>query len=838
MKKWLRLDNQARFSLPASIGGIPRSGKSSLWNPSGLAEKLAFLFDGSNDYIASRGNIWWPVVRSTDWVWKYMACYNWGFDMGNISIDNRSVQTMKWRWTFDSFWATNPLCGYWNWSTSTLNTLYVDSWWVVKLELQWTGSWRRTCNTPIVAWTEYNIIVRINNALTSWSARVVWDADVFVNWVKQTLSFTSTWTVTTTVTQLYRWCYTTALCHIGKMRTLNIRNTALSDSECIAETGSVTVIQTTGLINSYNSDDIAPSIWRTGYDMNVGGNIYTGTDWNWDYINFNGNYRRDLATWSIANISSSASPSLTQAVNFTIKVKFQVTAFSADNNTSGIFWSSNLITIYLWNNVGLLTFRLRNGGTFTDVTQNISINTLYEGYLVYNQVQNKMYAYLSTWWAASVLLNSWGTTVAAATFWGTQAFLLWDNAVWGWNYTSCSKAIYNAWIAFWRAMTQAEIDADIALGNGPRTDPRRLAYYVPENLQYNTDHITTKDFTNASWVKTGTTPTWWQADLRWGTDACLLTMSAWAWNWVALTNNTITGSSLASKTFKFKVFAWTLTWTATMRLKISHNGVGSPFYSSDFTVTTTPQEFTFTQANTSWAGGTWMTYALEVWSGWLASTLVAYYPTDRITDQTLRDESPNTGWYIGRKTNKVFSCFYKPWADFADAPDAWALMVCPWSYMHDRSSTHQVQIRYDNRIAARVSIGTLGSSFRSKVHVIGCIYLESWVFKTKFYVNWVLVDSDVWTADAPITNYNTVAWSWRKWSTYYTWFIRDERIYIWTITDADGLTISQWWEPASATKYLDWKPKKRGWLSVTDRSGNSRTGTKTWGVATVKQPRA
>jgi len=165
---------------------------------------IAYSFDWVNDYIAQLpSSIWWPVVRWSDGNGDYMQCYNAWFDCGTVAwLDSRSVQTVKVRFTVDEYLGTSILFWWRGWSY-TVTTLYIKADWTLQVELQWTWSLRISGSTVLVRWQEYNVIMRINNTLPSWSARVVTDADIFINGVKEALSSSVTWNNTVTSSQVY-----------------------------------------------------------------------------------------------------------------------------------------------------------------------------------------------------------------------------------------------------------------------------------------------------------------------------------------------------------------------------------------------------------------------------------------------------------------------------------------------------------------------------------------------------------------------------------------------------------------------------------------------------------
>ena len=292
----------------------------------------------------------------------------------------------------------------------------------------------------------------------------------------------------------------------------------------------------------------------------------------------------------------------------------------------------------------------------------------------------------------------------------------------------------------------------------------------------------------------------------------------------------ISWAIIASKTFIVKAFVKVAAWTKQFRLKCAHSWV-SDYLSTDQTATTTRQEFTFTQTFTSSTSWTWINPWVCNGSGAVAWDIQVRNVRLFLVNETLRDESPNIWWFIWWKTQKVLSCWYKPNADFADSATAWWLMVIPRAYMHDRATDHRPQIRYDDRVAARTSIAIpLWAWFRGKVHVLWVIYWTGSAFATKFYTNGVLVDSDTWTAIPASSFIQSILEIWRRSTSYFSWNIRDARIYTftWSFTDADALAIYNWWEPTSSwiTKYLHYRPPV-GEVGTTtqDQSPNDRDWT-------------
>jgi len=564
------------------------------------------------------------------------------------------------------------------------------------------------------------------------------------------------------------------------------------------------------------------TIWRTGYDMNVSGNVTTGSDGDGSYFWINGN--KDTAgLWTRADITWGTTPTFTQATDFTIKVRAKIIAVPA-TDTWWLFGSRFAFNISCYNATNL-RFTLRGSSTVDyNSTSAFTLNTMFDAYLVYIATDAKFYVYVdgtlkNVWWTA------WPATFTSSTF------VVWDNAIsWG-NPVSSNKYIYHACIRN-KALTQAEIDADIALWNTTKQDPSIVAYYVPDNLQYNTQYIANpKALDNASWIKGSSTTVTADAAVApdWTTtaDQVVLPWTSEAVSKIEQNITTLSWSILASKTFIVKAFVKVASSTAPFRLKLWHWWVAT-YYSSTLTATTTRQEFTFTQTLTSSTSWTNITPWIVTDSGFTAATLLVRNVRLFLVNETLRDESPNIWWFIGRKQNKVLSCRVKPNIDAPDSFTAQGLMEITWARIHVRSSSNVVRIRYDSRLWARESTYALWNWFRDKVHVLWLITWNwSW-WTTVLYINWILRDTDNRSVDPQwLSGRSTSLWVWRISTTYFSWNIRDARIYTftWSFTDADALSIYNWWEPTSAwvTKYLHYRPPV-GEVGTTteDQSSNDR----------------
>lgn len=796
----------------------------------------AFYFDWTNDYIAWNGNLWNGVaIAWSDGNGQYMQCYNTGFDVWPLSIDNRSVQTIKRRGSFDSF-ANTPVCfGYWGWSFTT-TTLSVKADWKLQVEVQGTWSARINWNTVLTVWTEYNIIARVNNTLPSWTARVITDIDIFINWVKETLAISVTWNSTVTASQAYWGAYSTTLWMTWKMRSLDIWNIALTDWQCGTEGVSSSVVNTTGYLKGFRPADVHASIWRVWYDAIVSGLVTSGSDWDWSYFHINWNNDGTIPQWSSAQIVTTSSYTLNQTTSFTISAKFKFKNVIPSWWATGIFWRNFIISIFnqysAWSN--MITWRIRNWWTLTDVTYVASINTVYVAHLVFDSSINKMFCYLN-----GTLQNVWWTTVATATFWWSQNTAIGDNAIWWWNTKSASLYVYNAYISL-KAMTQTEVTADVALWNTIKTDKSIIAYYIPENFAYNTQFcLNPKDLSNASWTKWSvTTVTADYGTAPDGTTTADRVMRTGVWgitaNKVDTTFTQITGASLASKVLYVKAFVRAVGANCPFRLRCSHSGVAD-YYSGDLTATSVVQEFTFTQTFTSGTGGTWVTAWLVVDSVGLVADMEVRNVRCFFGNEYLHDEAPNMSDLIGWKTPTVLSARVQVATDPADASDAGCVLLVPRFYFHIRSGTLQPIARYDNALAGvQANVGALGAGYRSTFHIVAYKYWNGTNWSVKIYLNGVLIQTT--TQSTTLRPPTTIYWNsqrlGRKWSTYFNAYIQRAKVHIPTSrVDGDAVKLYNGQEPANASKVLEYKPKaNEAGLVTKDRANNNNNWQLIWGV--------
>ncbi len=796
------------------------------------AGKKSFKFNWSTGYIQQVWYSWGVVRKLNDGTRDYRQCYGWYFNIWDSAVhglDNRSVQTMKFVWQLDDILNIQALASYTaNWWADIFTS------WAVRVYLPWTWSITISSTTTITPWAIYNVIVRINNTLPSWTARVVWDADIFISWTKSWTSFVTGSNNTANTSNLWWWWSTTgAQPTYWRLYNFSLWNRALSDAECQAEWASNrSVVTPSWLVNTWDTTDTSQAISRTWYNLNVSGNVTTATDADWKYIFCNGN--KTLSSWTSASATATSSLTLNHTTAFTIKARFKFNGVIPSTLACWIFGRQNITAIYAANVawVNQIAFRIRNGATLTDVAYNSNTNTLYDWYLVFDPVAYKMYAYISVSWWTSTLLNAWWTTVAAATFWWSQNFIIGDDAVWWSNTWSTPLQVYHTRVRA-RALTQAEIDADIALGNNTNNDPTIVASYRPDNLINWQGVANPKDMS-----------VWWKS---WATTVTANNVTAPDWTMTADTVNiswtdtqwiedaiitSLTWSSLASKTFIIKAFVKVPSWTSLFRLWITHANVAN-YWSTNQTATTTWQEFTFTQTFTSSTAWTWIV-PFVINDTWATNpTLQVRNVRVFLVNEILYDNSPNIGWYVWPLVNRYISWRIKPWVDALNDASGNPILNLWYWYVYIRNTDNAIRIRYDAWMWSAESTRVLWTWFRDRTDFIWWIERDWTNFRLITIIWWSKVVATQFLSAAHIINPQVQAFLWRLSSRYFTWSMRDMRIFTspTAITNDQILMITNWGDPMDVTKVLHRDAIPSDTTNyVTDKSGNGRVGYITWGV--------
>jgi hypothetical protein len=217
----------------------------------------------------------------------------------------------------------------------------------------------------------------------------------------------------------------------------------------------------------------------------------------------------------------------------------------------------------------------------------------------------------------------------------------------------------------------------------------------------------------------------------------------------------------------------------------------------------------------------------KLWVLWSNSNgvLTNTYFFDWVDNFIVRNASDSAT--LTATTSVVMSCWCKPNVDSTDTAFSQPLLSLPFCYMQIRNTNNQALVRYDNTWS-KVSFSILGTWFRNKVHITWVVQNNGdTTFTTKIYINWVLQDSDthlLW----PLNSVDAISLVWKRSTWFYSGNIRDARVYTGIITNADAMTIYNWGEPATATKYFQYwpNPLETGTQAL-DMSTNARNGTLT-----------
>lgn len=781
---------------------------SSWW--SSLASKLALLFDWVNDYWYQSHNRNWCIEKLNDWTRNYLNCtWFWGYvsctdTNQEFWLNSRSVQTLKFVWTIENLLNQIAMFSYWWYTTASVLTS-----WQIQVELQWTWSIRINSTTTLLPNTIYNIIIRVNNSLSSWTARVIGDADIFINWVKETKWTSAVWTDTSTWSFLNWWAYnSTTNRWIWKMYSLTVRNRALSDWECASEWASNFSIVNTDYLRTFNADNTSRSVWATNKRLShvIWWNVSLWSDANWQYMYFNWSQDGNAWVWSWASVYQSAYTSyLNNNTSFTMKIKF--IAETAVTNQNWWLFASNF-DVWIHMTTTQIYFWARNWSTVQWYWFNYVLWTLYELFLDYDANDQKVYAY--NW---TTLLNPWWTAIPWS--FTLNDLYVWDNWILWSNPFSNKKKIYHARI-YWKILSTAEKTADLALWNTIPSNPLILNEIRPEwfadyNLLTNTDNLWHAD--RSIWANTTRTLNYWTAP-NWTNTSCRIQFSAtwWiTWNRFDQTKTTtqlwLAWWELASKQMTERIFVRSATANQKFRLKITHSWV-QDWLSADFTATTERKEYSHVPtlwASTSWTWlVVWIVQAsdasacdIEIWSPWL------WYWLKNMFDYAC------SIWHIWRFTNVAVCGEFQSFIDWANSATSQALFLIPWRYLHIRDSTNSIQWRRETKRNSNPATFTLWSWYRKKTKYAVFATYDWNNFVHELWIDWELK----WSHTSPFvaTSFYANLTIWQYWWTYYNWKQRWLRGYTftWSLTSDEKKALS--WEHIqlpNLTNIFNFLPKK------------------------------
>jgi hypothetical protein len=308
------------------------------------------------------------------------------------------------------------------------------------------------------------------------------------------------------------------------------------------------------------------------------------------------------------------------------------------------------------------------------------------------------------------------------------------------------------------------------------------------------------DFIGDEWTVSDTWPIW-TSEIRKATKTAGATWTAWFWssnhnNWKEMFVNVT--ASAASQYMSVELnsllvakpstdyiatarienlVAWWLTWWQWLQLAVQEIGVTS---SVDYD----HRYYTFN------------------WTTWYVSNITI--------------DSAN----ITSTTNHIISCRFRLNADWSASYTSQPLVTLPFSFLHVRETTNQIQIRFDNAWS-KISVHTLWTGDRTRHHVSCAIRNNGVNRSTAIYIDGVLRDSDthaVWPNNAA----SAYIQMWKRDTWYLNGDIAQVKIYTFTWTTfaaSDALRLYQWLEPVQwiITSYLKRNTDEWSWTSAIDR---------------------
>ncbi len=618
--------------------------------------------------------------------------------------------------------------------------------------------------------------------------------------------------------------------NILKWRRKNFFNSLFKKRNNITFNGSTTFAQSNDVVS------------KTAYNGTVSGNVTIGMDWEDSFIDINWNRNHSLGTWTLAEVLIWTNPSLSQTWSFTIIVDFKPVN-NPPNNNWGVFWSSfdcclRRSNTWTWR-------RTLRGSTEVSTVFSWIINwNRYQAIFVYNHTENKYYMYLG--WT---LLNPWGTTWPTTFLcndWG-----IWDRFVWNGNASSSENRIYSARI-YTSALTDTQRTTELALGQKQTARKDCVLEILPDYFALPAAPTVVYDSVgnNNGTITGGVTFPWlwmlfnWTTWRVWATAISAISIAtpfsfcARIRTWSNITSNQI-------------LFHNTISWTNITVLMITTSEIRAGLFNGTYFTRKSIACLANTDYIIHWVYN-WSTIDLYVntvsasWNNaliaWTAAWLsignrrsnndlffwgtiyslefynIALTLPQITSDQNLYNPSITTGLinrYIANPSTIYDVKAFTPATPVvistsfqlgADAPwintTEFVLVNTPYWYVHIRTSSNTIRWRYDSGWS-RESIYTLWNWDRVRHNIVCSMRCLNWNFVLALFVDWVKRDTDTF-AVIPATLYWNYINLWKfvlGTPIPFNWKISNTKIFIWTITDAEWVAMSNWNPivPANAT---------------------------------------
>lgn len=174
-------------------------------------------------------------------------------------------------------------------------------------------------------------------------------------------------------------------------------------------------------------------------------------------------------------------------------------------------------------------------------------------------------------------------------------------------------------------------------------------------------------------------------------------------------------------------------------------------------------------------------------------------------------------------TPRVVSLTFKLNTDAVNTADSQTLFATPYFYTQIRDNTNTIQARYDPTAWAAISWYVIWNWDRNTHNLVCSYWFENWQTRVKVFLDWVKVDDDLRVFVDSIAQYGNTIQIWKRWTAVvFNWTISNIKVFIWTITDTEGVAMSSWIPviPVNATLFTQPRRLPPYWTAMTDVSGN------------------
>lgn len=577
------------------------------------------------------------------------------------------------------------------------------------------------------------------------------------------------------------------------------------------------------------SDDV---VAKTAYDGTVSGNVTIGSDSDWNYINF---------VWSGSGLLTHAvSPSVWVGKSFTIIMKIKTGSDITTLQRILLNWNWTADRTGISIHAGEIKTWVYNGSFISPKSIAVVANTLYT------------ITYKFDWTNWTLIVNDitatwtntpWTANITALHIWGDSNFYTWYIYYTRIYSTALTDSQRTTELALWQKQTARkdcvlEILPDyFALPASPTT--------VYDSVGNNNGTVTwALAVTDNSFVFDGTAKY-----------ITLTTPQTFAWECTICGWFNYTGGSTLTK-----MFLWNNLWAGT-RAKIWNINNGKLFvrvidwWSSTSLLNMPTGDFFFcmTRNSSNKIDVTLNTTKTRIFSDvaqvgniaydiigkddsasyWQGNVYGVSFYNRAITDSEVTEiynawrnvRTPVTSWLISEYRPSPTTIYdvkaftpATPVIIKTTARRVWTagtddVIIAPYWKIQATSSQFNTFI---TQTTDKTSVYSITDELNH--NIVCAFYFSNWSYNTKLFVDWVLRDSDTWSTGAltKLLDYIQISW----WTNFFAWTISNTKVYIWKITDAEGVLMSSWIDITPVWATLFTAPKKMSDTTMIDTSPN------------------